>query len=426
MDDPSYFSFRMNKSQDDVSVIFVQPSSDFLQGIFECLKTFYNIDSDLHKELLIKANLCDEQLENLENKDPLLVRNSDQVEVKEEIESEIDATNSATIVKISSFVFFYNKCHLCNSQLSSNRELREHFHNIHEPQSIPRSDGRHGYLCRSCGKLFNQYRYAVKHCTIKDSHQSDSSVKQEQSNSEGYEKIVSNTDNTEKANDDPLEEKEVNIEIKEETENNQSLELKVQNQESVIKISCFVFYNQKCHLCTSQFKSGKDLRSHFYEKHEPLKSEGRNDYMCKTCGMHFDHYTYAVKHCKVYQCPDCKTTIKNKANIARHKKYCAGTELLFCSKCKSSMKSKGYFEKHILKCGRKKIHPRGKHTPSTEEEYISCHLCGYQTLYDRILKKHATIEHKDGNQKNFQCEKCERSFLSNKGLKNHNRLVHSL
>ena len=138
-------------------------------------------------------------------------------------------------------------------------------------------------------------------------------------------------------------------------EKHKSPEHEVVNENSVFKISSFVFINEICHFCELQCTSERELSDHFYEKHEPLnvqRSDGRYEYQCKGCGKQFYQYPPAVKHCmvkvkEIYQCPQCKTTIQQTSNIKRHLKRCSGAEAFPCSKCHQFIKSKSNFERHF-------------------------------------------------------------------------------
>ena len=226
---------------------------------------------------------------------------------------------------------------------------------------------------------------------------------------------------------------EVKIEMIDDCEKGTSLEQNVENKESITKISSFAFFNKNCHFCDLQFTNESELSEHFYLKHEPLTvqiSDGRHEYQCRGCAKHFTQYPPAVKHCRVrvreiYQCPLCRTTIKQTSNIKRHKERCSGAESFFCSKCHKFIKSKSNFEKHFVKCGVKKGNAHGRQVPKEEgQEYINCHACDYKTLFGFIMKKHMTMEHSDIRDM-VKCDKCEREFVSESGVRKHKKKVHS-
>jgi len=202
------------------------------------------------------------------------------------------------------------------------------------------------------------------------------------------------------------------------------------NFESIIKISCFAFYDRKCHFCYSEFTSDSDLSEHFYEKHEPSTvptSDGKNEYQCRGCGKKFSNYPWAVKHCrvsakKIFQCPKCKTNIKQKQNVKRHMEKCSGAGPFFCPKCHHFSKYKSHYDKHLLRCGVKK--PKMEDPiPSNPEDFINCHDCDFRTLYPHIMKRHMTIEHTKVHE-GVKCDKCVREFVSVSGLQKHQLKVH--
>jgi hypothetical protein len=226
---------------------------------------------------------------------------------------------------------------------------------------------------------------------------------------------------------------EVKIEMIDDCENDTSLDQNAASKESITKISSFAFFNKRCHFCDLNFTNESELSEHFYEKHEPLNvqgSDGRHEYQCRGCAKHFTQYPPAVKHCRVrvreiYQCPLCRTTIKQTSNIKRHKERCSGAESFFCSKCHKFIKSKSNFEKHFVKCGVKKGNAHGRQVPKEEgQEYINCHACDYKTLFGYIMKKHMTMEHSEIRDM-VKCDKCEREFVSESGVRKHKKKVHS-
>ena len=187
----------------------------------------------------------------------------------------------------------------------------------------------------------------------------------------------------------------------------------------VIKISCFAFFNQNCHLCNLQLSSESELSEHFYQTHEPLSVEsndGKPVYQCRPCSKQFKQYPAAVNHCRVrkpYQCPDCSKTISSRNNIGRHNKRCTGGKSFFCLKCQRIIKCTT-FETHSTKC-------KVRRDPGVKQEvqnYITCTLCDFKAIKSSSIKKHMTIGHSE-NVREFKCDKCDREFHSRSGLSRH-------
>ena len=241
-------------------------------------------------------------------------------------------------------------------------------------------------------------------------------------------------------------EEAIKVEVDPIDDQNQNFE----NTDSIIKISCFAFYNRKCHFCFSEFNSKRELSEHFFEKHEPLTvatPDGKQEYQCKGCGKKLDRYPWAVKHCRVtheksFECPECKTTIKQKHNAKRHMEKCSGPGPFYCSKCHNFSKSKLLFEKHILRCGgpqefinchicdhktrnkhNLKRHMTLVHKEEKEIEGTKCVACDFRTLYPHIMKRHMTVQHTD-DKEGIKCNDCAREFISASGLKKHQLKVH--
>ena len=227
--------------------------------------------------------------------------------------------------------------------------------------------------------------------------------------------------------DDPLK-----SEPEEKDELCNKFEQNMENEKSVTIIASFEFFNQNCQLCNIQFSSDSELSEHFYQTHEPVSvdtTNGKPEYQCRTCRKQFMQYPAAVRHCRVrssepYQCPHCDTTISVSNNVARHRKRCSGEKSFFCSKCRKIVKHTK-LETHSLTCNVRKKH-HVKHTPVTEEgqTYICCTFCDFESIYTNIMKKHMTTSHSKNPDK-FNCEKCNRKFLSKSGLKKHKANIHS-
>ena len=71
---------------------------------------------------------------------------------------------------------------------------------------------------------------------------------------------------------------------------------------------------------------------------------------------------------------------------------------------------------HALKAG---LLAHSKGCQPKESSYKVCHLCGYKTVYNAMLKVH--IESKHEKKKRFKCNICDAGFYENTKLQRHIR-----
>merc|ERR1712129_544239 len=65
MTDPGYFSIKININPgNDACIIFAQPTSDCLTTILDCIKNLYDIEDELHKDMVKKATLATKEVEH--------------------------------------------------------------------------------------------------------------------------------------------------------------------------------------------------------------------------------------------------------------------------------------------------------------------------------------------------------------------------
>ena len=94
--------------------------------------------------------------------------------------------------------------------------------------------------------------------------------------------------------------------------------------------------------------------------------------------------------------------------LARHIMYTHETEKPWkCEHCDFA---------HALKAG---LLAHSKGCQPKESSYKVCHLCGYKTVYNAMLKVH--IESKHEKKKRFKCNICDACFYENTKLQRHMR-----
>jgi len=88
--------------------------------------------------------------------------------IEEDIKTNgVQGADVANVLKIANFSFLNHNCHLCDSQLSSDEELSDHFFATHDPLTVETGDSKPWYQCRACSKQFRRHPAAVKHCRVR-------------------------------------------------------------------------------------------------------------------------------------------------------------------------------------------------------------------------------------------------------------------
>ena len=119
-------------------------------------------------------------------------------------------------------------------------------------------------------------------------------------------------------------------------------------------------------------------KSHCYE-HVEAKHIVHGGYTCQICGNHYDRNEQLKEH------------ILLKHNFKEATK-------LFCDKCDYSTISKIILRRHI-------------HSIHSKEKHKKCQHCEYTSPLNTKLHIHIDVNHPEKEEKNFLCEKCDKSFI---------------
>ena len=130
-----------------------------------------------------------------------------------------------------------------------------------------------------------------------------------------------------------------------------------------------------CNICDKGF-----LFSSLYTNHKKFAHmEKEKIYICQICGNHYDRNEQLKEH------------ILLKHNFEEATK-------LFCEKCDYSTISKIILRKHI-------------HCIHNKEKHKKCQYCEYTSPLNTKLHIHIDVNHPEKEEKNFLCEKCDKSFI---------------
>ena len=154
-------------------------------------------------------------------------------------------------------------------------------------------------------------------------------------------------------------------------------------------------------------------------------------YKCEKCLKMFSRNQYAKNHCKTtfsWVCDKCGETIKQHNNISRHKTRCgkraqkqkSSNEIVETEPTEEACKFCGKVFKNSASL---KTHINGKHKEDQEGNF-ECEKCEFKTKTESHLKKHTTLNHK--HKVEFKCGKCEFLCFSKSGLKKHRLVVHKV
>ena len=138
-----------------------------------------------------------------------------------------------------------------------------------------------------------------------------------------------------------------------------------------------------CNICDKGF-----LFSSLYTKHKNIAHlEKEKIHICDICGNHYTEMYRLQQHI-----------------LSKHK--AEGATKLFCEKCGYSTVSKIILQKHMYQ----------KHNM---EKHKKCQFCEYTSPYNLKLHIHIDNNHPEKDEKNFLCEKCNRSFIYDASYTNH-------
>ena len=197
-----------------------------------------------------------------------------------------------------------------------------------------------------------------------------------------------------------------------------------------------------CKFCDFIATKGRPLKTHVKEVHDRIK-----EFKCEACQAEFiwkknlkAHVNAACNKCKV-----CHKTFPQKINLIRHiTNVHEGVRKFKCATCREIFKQKITLMKHIK---------RFDH----EAKYYGCKLCDRKALLKEVIQRHESVVHKSNSkfseekilqkhnlindskkglvhiehhdyeheERNIECEVCQKKLKSQEMLKMHLKRFHS-
>ena len=166
----------------------------------------------------------------------------------------------------------------------------------------------------------------------------------------------------------------------------------------------------KCEMCDQSFDSGKDRAHHRRIAHCSVK-----EFKCRMCEKSYSSLKLLQAHQSrehdntVHECDICGKTLKNRAQLLRHKKF-EHDKKFPCDQCDSKFYSQYLLSEHV-----RRVHVDGRN--------FACEVCSQTFKNIEALKVHVSRTHTE-REKTVFCDQCDARFFNKSQLTNHLRDVH--
>ncbi|CAL1300057.1 unnamed protein product [Larinioides sclopetarius] len=174
-----------------------------------------------------------------------------------------------------------------------------------------------------------------------------------------------------------------------------ALHMKIHNSEKLFT----------CEICKKSFGRNHDLKRHM-ETHDNKTTAKKDDLKCNICVTTFGRNDSLKRHMKVHAIKIDNQTIAPNDHSKQDSEIQSTENELKCNVCDKAFGRNYHLKRHM------KIHE--------EENDFKCPLC------DQIFqRKHCFAMHMQKHQEiKYDCQKCDRSFLSLQNLNRHVRATH--
>ena len=191
-----------------------------------------------------------------------------------------------------------------------------------------------------------------------------------------------------------------------------------------------------CPFCNKAFANNKNLQVHAKVVHHKIR-----EYVCDICKKSFSvqcnlkvHKQNVHKEVRDVHCDQCNASFKTDFALGKHvdRMHEITPSLNKCDTCDKTFLSKKHLSFHVqvdhlgkyLDCNFceetfRNTSTQRHHILLVHENYSRCGDCS------KIFKDYETLKiHKQSHRVEKKCTSCEKTFLSDNGLDNHNKLVH--
>ena len=199
----------------------------------------------------------------------------------------------------------------------------------------------------------------------------------------------------------------------------------------------FTSAGKPCTECDKILYSRMEWRNH-RAKHLRKKAKliPKGFSKCKMCKMNFAIKEVDDHECKLYPCQSCSKKFSSEEKVSKHYRLIhEGAFIQSCEICGKVCNSTSGLQYHktaeheinLMDCnicgkGFKTKTLLGFHKESHEEK-VPCQKCS-KKIRAKNLGYHMITSHLEDSQKPFQCDKCDKGFVTNETLERHNKNVH--
>ncbi|XP_034114773.2 zinc finger protein 699-like isoform X1 [Drosophila albomicans] len=199
----------------------------------------------------------------------------------------------------------------------------------------------------------------------------------------------------------------------------------------------------QCHECGLTFTSQDLLKMHMHQTHN---MQLHTRFVCKHCGHDFKYSAPLVEHLKSigvhfgYKCEECGQKFHSRHFLKKHKRRIHGVaDEHICHICGKNFTTGFNLRNHIVRHAGTRPHKcklcsaafsttaelnNHKRTHDNVRPYPCRYACGKSFRHCSNRSTHERV-HMDGSQRPFQCEYCDKSFVTKGDCRAH-QMVHTM